>query len=393
VRVVITLIVLFWTLLLGFGLYSSKWATFHQPPKDIDLLFVVQNLFVSEKKVIILIIFVCFFDLMIDLGPLRLFVSDFGRKKSVSWESHKTTGALPSLVSFSLTEGGGTLFLCGGKPFKTNEMATWVLDVTFLLASAATASATLVTASSSLVSSSGSSPNSPTVGRNNRYGTIRSMFRRKSVTEPKFAVDNIAPLATTAAGVQSEDSQAEASLSTSSTDNAVVSSLNFSSLPTPSGGGTGTKSRLSKKGVDEIANANSSSKSPATLRRKESSGRFDDKLSRDSFSTRSPATSPGRTQKEIEQDDLLHVTLADTTHKMDKLRMELDLERKKSSALREEIEKISGKSDASLLVRKALEEEVKRSAAFAVKVESLEKETTSSQQQLIMVQGQNARLK
>jgi hypothetical protein len=108
---------------------------------------------------------------------------------------------------------------------------------------------------------------------------------------------------------------------------------------------------------------------------------------------RSPSTSPGRSLNEDKQNDLLQFSLAEATVKVDKLRLELDMERKKSSALREETEKISGKSDASLLVRKALEEEVKRSAALAARVEVLERESSTAQQEAAMGKEQNKRLK
>lgn len=105
-------------------------------------------------------------------------------------------------------------------------------------------------------------------------------------------------------------------------------------------------------------------------------------------SARSPATSPGRKESPEEPP-----SATEASAKVEKLRMELELERKKSAALREEMEKVSGKSDASLLVRKALEEEVKRSAALATRVEALEKEKETGLHELGMAKEQIKRLK
>ncbi len=315
-------------------------------------------------------------------GPLRLYYLDHSKPKPC-WESYKATGALPSLSSFALCEGGGTLFLAGGKPFvgKESEIALWMLDLAFFSAHVATVTPINI----SQLSSIGGGHKEKEKDKH-KYGTLRSMFRRKSVTEPKSVLDELN--AEAVAGVELEVS--------SSSSGAVSPSALSGSVPnSPSSKSSRKTSRLSKVETAQVEPP----KSPHTLRRNDSVSRFapEEALKLGALASpmtaRSPAVSPGRSQKEAEQDDVLHLNLAEATVTVEKLRKELDLERKKSAALCEEVEKVSGKGNASVLVRKALEDEVKRSAMLSAKVEVLEKDLATLQHEKQMMANQAVRLK
>ena len=110
-------------------------------------------------------------------------------------------------------------------------------------------------------------------------------------------------------------------------------------------------------------------------------------------SPRSPAISPGRSSREVHQDEQLHLSLAASTVEMERLKQELDLEKQKSSALQSQMDKVTGQGDASQLIRKALEDEVKRSTALRARVAALEKEMADLEKEKQMVADQSQRLK
>ena len=359
-------------------------------------------------------------------GILRVFFAETLQETDIlcRWDSHKATGALPSLSGFGVALGDGSVIICGGKPFlgKEGDMHVFMLDTGFLSAP----NDELASPKESFRDSVGGG-NTVNAGKKDKhkYATLRGMFSRKSIDRckqklsPSAFVLNTFPTASSSSLGSSMDKNVSQMSPTTTHISSANNSPNMSSPSTKtrkfrppmqkvmdtlspkdkreeeagkshqrkkSIGDSSVTQR--KNSIDVHPDSLPAFQAPQSLKRADSGNRFEDlrtsRTSEDSY-MKSPTTSPGRNDQ---KDDLEGIggIVAD-------LKKQLELERKKSAALKEEMEKFTGSGDASVLVRRALDEEVKRTQQLRNRVENLEKEASNDQAEKQMMRDQSERLK